>query len=88
MDEPGTEPIVEVRAMTDKIQLEIALFFTELGGCKSALKVCCDLFAMEQTPLLKRIRDALKSDKRELALMLMKYWLEQHTDNTVPTCVV
>lgn len=61
--------------MTDIDQLKIAMFFTEFRGCKSALSICMDLFMMEQTPLLKRIRSALKSNKRKMALMLMKYWL-------------
>lgn len=61
--------------MTDITQLKIAMFFTEFQSCKSALKVCVDLFAMKQTSLLKRIRLALKADRRKEALMLMKYWL-------------
>lgn len=60
--------------MTDIDQLKIAMFFTEFQGCKSALRVCVDLFMMKQTPLLKRIRSALESNKKKMALMLMKYW--------------
>jgi len=61
--------------MTDVAQLKIAMFFTEFQNCKSALRVCVDLFAMKQTPLLKRIRSALKSNEIKMALSLMKYWL-------------
>jgi len=56
--------------MKDVDQLRIAMFFTEFQGCKSSLSICMDLFAMKQTPLLKRIRFALKDNKRKEALML------------------
>lgn len=67
--------------MTDVDQLKIAMFFTKFQSCESALKVCIDLFAMKQTPLLKRIRFALKSNKRKMALLMMKYWLSVHEEN-------
>ena len=67
--------------MTDVDQLKIAMFFTEFRGCESALKVCIDLFAMKQTPLLKRIYTTLKSNKRKMALLLMKHWLFIYKEN-------
>jgi len=73
--------------MTDIAQLKIAMFFTEFQGCKSALKVCVDLFAMKQTPLLKRIRSALKLNKREMALSLMKYWLSIYDKKENEKCL-
>jgi len=60
---------------TDVKQIKVALFFTELKGCKTALGVCMDLYAIEQTPYIKRIRSALKDNKRKQALLLMEYWL-------------